>query len=103
MLDPVVGGLAIDPLRELGQPLDEVLARREAELLPGEPRVAEAVADIADPRLAEDLGGDAVLAHRPGQPFGDFGHAAVASRSDVEGAARRLRQLERVGTGAGDI
>ena len=61
------------------------------------------MADIADPRLADDLGRDAVLAHRPRQLGRDLGDGAILARADVERAARRLRQHQRIGEGARHI
>src|SRR5438128_159831 len=103
LVDAVVGGLDGDPFGELGEALLEILFGPEAEPLRGFRRVAEAMADVADPALADDLRIDVVAAHCPGELGRHLGDRAVVARADVEHLADRLGKLERLGEGPGDV
>src|SRR5215217_6823974 len=77
LVDAVVGGLDRNPFGEFGEALLKVLARHKAEPFGGLGAVAEAVADVADAALADDLRRDLVLAHRAGEFLRHLGHRAI--------------------------
>src|SRR4051794_41279203 len=69
-LDPVLGGLPLQPIGELGHALVHRHPRPVAEDLAGEGDVGEAVADVADPVLAGHLGLEVLAADHAAEAGG---------------------------------
>jgi len=96
-------GLPLEPGRQFGHAVVQRHLGFIAEDAPGLGYVGEAVADVADPVLADDLGGDVVAAHDARQPRGDGLHRLRTSAADVEHLARGLRRLQREAAAASDV
>src|SRR5690606_962560 len=91
---PVAGGLPLEPLRELHDPGLERYARLIAEYALCTRNVGEAVADVADPVLAGDLGLERDAEDR-GEQLRHFEDRIGAAAADVDRLAVGLPGVER--------
>src|SRR3954468_22679719 len=99
----VVRSLARDPFGELREAFIEVLLRAEAQDIGRFAAVAEAMANVADPRLAGDLRLDVAAAERARDRTRDVIDAAVYAGADVEHLRVSPRVHERIGECARDV
>ena len=95
--------MACDPFGELRESFIEVFSGAEAEDIGRFAAVAEAVADVADPRLPGDLRLDVIAAKRASDRARDVFHTAVDAGAYVEHLRVRARMHERIGKRARDI